>query len=70
MIDVRRAGPADAAGLMELRGVMLGSIGGGAPLRGDWQVAGAGLLRERLTRERPTLAAFVVDRPDAPGLAA
>lgn len=70
MIDVRRAGPADAAGLMELRGVMLGSVRGGAPLRGDWQITGADLLRERMAREEWTLAAFVVDRPDAPGLAA
>ena len=70
MIDVRRAGPDDAAGLMDLRGVMLGSIRGGAPLRGDWQATGAGLLRDRLSREQWTLAAFVVDRPDAPGLAA
>jgi GNAT superfamily N-acetyltransferase len=70
MIDVRRAGPADADGLMELRGVMLGSIGGGPPISGDWQRAGAGILRERLAREEPTLAAFVVDRDGEPGLAA
>ncbi len=70
MIDVRRAGTADAAQLMALRGVMLGSIGGGAPLHGDWQITGAGLLGERLAREDRTLAAFVVDRPDGPGLAA
>ncbi len=70
MIDVRRAGPADADGLMVLRGVMLGSIGGGEPVSGDWQRTGAGLLRGRLVREERTLAAFVVDKGDRPGLAA
>lgn len=70
MIDVRRAGPADAEGLMELRGVMIGGMGGGEPVTGDWQHAGAVLLRERLRREEATLAAFVVDRTAAPGLAA
>ncbi len=70
MIDVRRAGPADADGLMELRGVMIGSMTDGQPVRGDWQRTGAGLLRERLRGEQATLAAFVVDRADGPGLAA
>ena len=70
MIEVRRAGPADAGGLMELRGVMIGSIAGGPPPRGDWQRTGAGLLRDRLRREEATLAAFVVDRTGEPGLAA
>ena len=70
MIEVRRAGPPDAEGLMELRGVMIGSIAGGPPLRGDCQRTGAGLLRERLRRVEATLAAFVVDRPGGHGLAA
>ena len=70
MIDVRRAGPADADGLMELRGVMLGGIGGGPPVSGDWQRAGAAMLRERLVREERRLAAFVVERDGEPGLAA
>jgi GNAT superfamily N-acetyltransferase len=70
MIKVRRAGPGDAGGLMTLRGVMLGSIGGGEPINGDWQHSGAELLRDRLVREERTLAAFVVDKGDAPGLAA
>jgi GNAT superfamily N-acetyltransferase len=70
MIDVRRAGPDDAGALMELRGVMLGSVRGGPPISGDWQRTGAVLLAGRLVREEPTLAAFVVDRGDASGLAA
>jgi GNAT superfamily N-acetyltransferase len=70
MIDVRRAGPADAEGLMEMRGVMLGSMGDGTPLTGDWQRTGAAVLRERLARERHTLAAFVVDRGPGHGIAA
>ncbi len=70
MIDVRRAGPADADGLMHLRAVMMESIAGRAPGGGDWQRPGADLLRDRLRREERTLAAFVVDRPGGSGLAA
>lgn len=70
MIDVRRAGPADATGLMHLRGVMMASIAGRPADGGDWQGPGADLLRDRLCREEQTLAAFVVDRPGGSGLAA
>jgi GNAT superfamily N-acetyltransferase len=70
MIEARRATPDDAAELMRLRGVMLGSMDGGQPLTGDWQTSGAAGLRERLTAEAARLAAFVVDRPDRAGVAA
>jgi GNAT superfamily N-acetyltransferase len=70
MIDgmVRRAGPDDADELMALRGVMMGAMhGDGTPVAGDWQAVGAALLRTRLGVR---MAAFVVDRDDAPGLVA
>ena len=70
MMDARRAGPHDAAELMKLRAVMLGSIRGAAPPSGDWQRTGEELLRARLVRGDRTFAAFVVDRPGEPGLAA
>lgn len=68
MIEVRRAGPADATGLLFLRGVMLGAMGGGPPLNGDWQRTGAAQLRPRLAADSRDFAAFVVDGDD--GLAA
>lgn len=67
MIDVRRAGPADAEALMELRAVMMGALWG-ASEPGDWMTTGADLLRARLPTAR--MAAFVVDRPDGGGIAA
>jgi GNAT superfamily N-acetyltransferase len=70
MIDVRRAAPADAVELMALRAEMLGSITGEPLPAGDWQRIGAEMLRGRLDPASRTFAAFVVDRPGAPGLAA
>ena len=70
MVEVRRAGPADAGGLMELRGVMLGSVTDGTPVGGDWQRTGAAMLRERLAAAAPAMAAFVVQRIGEAGLAA
>ncbi|MEV6633462.1 GNAT family N-acetyltransferase [Actinoplanes sp. NPDC051470] len=68
MIDVRQAGPDDADELMVLRGVMTSALWGrGDAQPGEWMATGARLLRQRLGAE---LAAFVVDRDDAPGLAA
>jgi len=66
MIDVRRAGPGDAGELMRLRAVMLGVAG----VTGDWQRTGADLLRSQLAAAEPSLAAFVADQGDGPGLAA
>ena len=70
MIDVRRAGPGDAEELMRLRGVMLGGMHGGTEVSGDWQRTGAEILRVQLAATSSSLAAFVADKPDGPGLAA
>ncbi|MCA2214674.1 GNAT family N-acetyltransferase [Jidongwangia harbinensis] len=70
MIEARPAGPADADEIMRLRGVMIGSMTGGHPVTGDWQQAGADVVRRLLTGPDPAVAAFVVDRPDGDGLAA
>ena len=66
MVDVRRAGPGDAEELMRLRGVMMGV----AEVGGDWQRAGAEILRTQLVAAERTIAAFVADKGDEPGLAA
>jgi GNAT superfamily N-acetyltransferase len=65
MIDTRRAGTGDAAELMRLRGVMMN-----AAEPGPWVAAGIPVLERLLTDPAETFAAFVVDRPDGPGLAA
>jgi ribosomal protein S18 acetylase RimI-like enzyme len=70
MIDVRRAGPGDAAELMRLRGVMLGGMRGVAEVTGDWQRTGAETLRTQLVAAEASFAAFVADKGDRPGLAA
>jgi GNAT superfamily N-acetyltransferase len=70
MIDARRAGPEDAYEIMRLRGVMIGSMGAGRPLTGDWQQTGAEVVRRLLTGPDPAVAGYVVDRPDDDGLAA
>jgi GNAT superfamily N-acetyltransferase len=67
MIDVRPAGPDDAEELMALRAVMLSAMNGSPAPAGAWQATGADLLRSSLGK---TTAAFVVDRPDGPALAA
>ncbi|WP_305786695.1 GNAT family N-acetyltransferase [Symbioplanes lichenis] len=63
----RAAVPADAAELMRLRAVLLSSMGDDVT-DGPWQAAGASHLRAKLGGD--TLAAFVVDAPGGPGLAA
>ena len=70
MIEARIAGPADAPELMRLRKVMIDSMSGETSPDGEWQAAGMEILRRRLADPAGVLAAFVVDRPDAPGLAA
>jgi GNAT superfamily N-acetyltransferase len=63
---VRRAGPADAAELTRLRGVMWAGMDGIAPESGPWQAAAEERFREVLAGD--TWAGFVVDNPDGPGL--
>ncbi|PRY27516.1 GNAT family N-acetyltransferase [Pseudosporangium ferrugineum] len=70
MIEARQGGPADAPELMRLRKVMIDSAGGEPAPAGEWQDAGIAILGERLGDPAGPLAAFVVDRPDGPGLAA
>ncbi|GAB3808527.1 GNAT family N-acetyltransferase [Micromonospora zhanjiangensis] len=69
MIEVRAAGPDDAAELVRLRGVLLTRTGGRAPAPGEWQRLAAQTLRERLAGPDTdaTMAAYVVDAPDRPG---
>jgi GNAT superfamily N-acetyltransferase len=64
MVDTRRAGPGDAAELMRLRAVMM-DVEPGA-----WVAAGIPILERLLGDPAETFAAFVVDRPGGPGLAA
>lgn len=70
MIDPRRAGAGDAAELLRLRSVMLYAIhpGGGDPQA--WIGPGTAVVRRLLDAGDDAMAAFVVDRPDGPGLAA
>ncbi|TDC81303.1 GNAT family N-acetyltransferase [Micromonospora sp. KC606] len=70
MIAVRQAGPGDAAGIVRLRGVMLASMDGTEPPPGPWQEAARQVLRDRLGGPEATMAVFVVDAPDRPGLLA
>ncbi|AGL19464.1 GNAT family N-acetyltransferase [Actinoplanes sp. N902-109] len=66
MTTARPATAEDAPELIRLRAVMLRSMGDAVP-DGPWQQTGLELLRTGLG---DTLAAFVVDRPAGPGLAA
>ena len=70
MVDIRRAGPGDAEELMRLRGVMMASTQGVPPPAGDWQRIGAEMLRTQLVAAEASIAAFVADKGDEPGLAA
>jgi GNAT superfamily N-acetyltransferase len=71
MIDVRRATPDDAPELMRLRKVMLAGIPGvDDATDGPWVAEGEAVFRRQLADPADRLAAFVVDRPDADGLAA
>ncbi|MEV4482202.1 GNAT family N-acetyltransferase [Micromonospora coxensis] len=70
MITVRRAGGADAAEVVRLRGVMLASMSGTAPAPGPWQEAARQVLRDHLDAADATMAVFVVDAPERPGVLA
>ncbi|MFC3386836.1 GNAT family N-acetyltransferase [Couchioplanes azureus] len=70
MIEARQATPADAPELIRLRKVMLDAMRPEPASPGDWEHAGIAILRQQLGDPLGMLAAFVVDRPDGPGLAA
>lgn len=67
MIEARRATGEDAAEVIRLRGLMLASIAGTEPPPGPWRDTAREALRERLGDPDGSMAAFVVDAPDAPG---
>jgi GNAT superfamily N-acetyltransferase len=67
-VKIRQAEPVDADELVRLRAVMLGTFGTGN-WNDDWREPARASLVRRLADPRPTLAAFVAERPDGPGLA-
>jgi GNAT superfamily N-acetyltransferase len=67
MGEARRATAADAGELVRLRAVLLAHMSGQDPAGDDWRRAAGELFRARLDEPDPTMAAFVVDRPDRPG---
>jgi GNAT superfamily N-acetyltransferase len=70
MIDTRRAGVGDAAEILRLRSVMLNAVRPGGPDPQTWIGPGLEVTRRLLDPGNATMAAFVVDKPDGPGLAA
>ena len=70
MIETRRAGAGDAPELMRLRTVMLTAMDPGGSAAGTWLSTGIAILERGLVDPAGTLAAFVVDRPGGPELAA
>jgi GNAT superfamily N-acetyltransferase len=66
---MRRATPDDAAELVRLRAVLLRTFPGRA-WNDDWREPARASLLRRLSAPEPALAAFVVENPDGPGLAA
>ena len=67
MINVRRATASDAVELVRLRGILLAAMQGREPDEGPWREQARRTLERRLTEAEPTLVAFVVAQPDAPG---
>lgn len=70
MADARRATADDAPELVRLRAVMFADLDGDPAPDGPWRQAAERTFRARLAEARPTMAAFVVDAGDRPGLAA
>lgn len=66
---MRRATPDDADELVRLRAVLLRTFPGRA-WNDDWREPARASLLRRLSAPEPALAAFVVENPDGPGLAA
>ncbi|MET7402645.1 GNAT family N-acetyltransferase [Dactylosporangium sp. NPDC005572] len=69
-VVVRRADAHDAEELVRLRTVMMAAVDGAAPALGEWSDVAVASLRRRLPQAGASMAAFVVDRPSAAGLAA
>ncbi|WBB81606.1 GNAT family N-acetyltransferase [Micromonospora sp. WMMD882] len=67
MVEVRRAGVGDVDELVRLRRVMLAGMSGREPDSGPWEETAVTTLRERLAGPEPSMAAYVVDRPDESG---
>ncbi|MCY1143471.1 GNAT family N-acetyltransferase [Actinoplanes sp. Pm04-4] len=65
MINARRATVDDAEELVRLRGVLFG-VDDDSDDNG-WRDAARGILLRRLAEEKPSMAGFVVDQPDAGG---
>jgi GNAT superfamily N-acetyltransferase len=70
MIDTRRAGVGDAAEVLRLRSVMLDALRPGTGDPQTWIGPGIAVVRRLLDAKNDAMAAFVVDKPDGPGLAA
>ncbi|GAA3342779.1 GNAT family N-acetyltransferase [Amorphoplanes nipponensis] len=70
MIEARRAGMEDAAELLRLRSVMLAAVRPGLDDPQSWIGPGVPVVRRLLAEQPDTMAAFVVDAPGGPGLAA
>jgi GNAT superfamily N-acetyltransferase len=68
-MSARPAKPEDADELVRLRAVMLAGLHRGT-WDDDWREPARQLLVSKLGDPAATLAAYVVDRPDEPGLAA
>ncbi|SDT79347.1 GNAT family N-acetyltransferase [Actinoplanes derwentensis] len=68
-MKIRQATPADADELVRLRATMLRTVSA-QNWDDDWREPARASLARRLGAAEPTLAAFVADRPDGPGLAA
>ncbi|MGH3661291.1 MAG: GNAT family N-acetyltransferase [Micromonosporaceae bacterium] len=67
MDSVRRATVADVAELVRLRGVLLASIAGGAPVDDAWRQTATKTLRTRLDDPDLRWVGFVVEQPGRPG---
>jgi GNAT superfamily N-acetyltransferase len=67
-VKIRRAVADDADELVRLRAIMLRTFGAG-DWNDDWREPARASLIRRLADPRPTLAAFVAENPDGPGLA-
>lgn len=70
MVDARRATAGDAPELVRLRALMFAELDSPDGMGGPWRADAERTFRDRLAEREPTMAAFVVDAGDRPGLAA